>query len=71
MGLQDGSSSFKDWGNNIFSFVLPVPKHRRSTPEICIEHYYTDEEIKTLVKIEDGSQRRLYIVQKNDKFVAN
>lgn len=58
--LQDKSFPFKDWGNNVFSFVLPVPEHRRNTPEICIEHYYTDSEIKTSVEI-DGVSRRLYM----------
>lgn len=58
--LQGERFPFKDWGNNIFSFVLPVPKHRSSTPEICIEHYYTDLEIKTSVEI-DGILRRLYM----------
>lgn len=55
------SPFYKYHGNNVFSFVLPVPKHRKNTPEICIEHYYTDEEIKTPVTIADGSERRLYM----------
>lgn len=58
--LQDEHFPFRDWGNNIFSFVLPVPEHRKSTPEICIEHYYTDSEIKTPVEI-NGIPRRLYM----------
>ena len=55
------SPFYKYHGNNVFSFVLPVPEHRKNTPEICIEHYYTDEEIKTPVTIADGSKRRLYM----------
>lgn len=55
------SSTYKNWGNNVFSFVLPVPEHRRNTPKICIEHYYSDDEIKTNVTIEDGTTRRLYL----------
>ena len=51
---------YKNWGNNVFSFVLPVPPHRNDTPLICIEHYYTDEEIKTPMYI-DGIERRLYM----------
>lgn len=51
---------YKDWGNNVFSFVLPLPEHRKNTPKICIEHYYTDDEIKTPLKI-DGVMRRLYL----------
>ncbi|MBY0217841.1 ATP-dependent endonuclease [Paenibacillus illinoisensis] len=49
--------SYKNWGNNVFSVLLPIPEHRLSTPKICIEHYYTDEFIKTC----DSSGRRLYI----------
>lgn len=45
MSVQD--TCFKKWGNNVFSFVLPVPPHRMATPMISIEHYYTDDEIKT------------------------
>lgn len=51
---------FKFWGNNVFSFVLPVPSHRAFTPEICIEHYYSDEDIKTPVII-NGIERRIYM----------
>ena len=57
---------FKKWGNNVYSFTLPIPEHRRQTPKICIEHYYTDEEIKTSKDI-DGIQRRLYLGNEFDK----
>ena len=52
--------SFKKWSNNVYSFVLPVPASRHETPNICIEHLYTDTEIKTEVE-ENGILRRLYI----------
>lgn len=48
---------FVDWGNNVFSFIIPVPESRKKTPLISIEHYYSDDEIKTL----DKNNRRLYI----------
>lgn len=51
---------YRNWDNNVFSFVLPVPPHRKDTPIICIEHYYTDEEIKTPTCI-NGIERRLYM----------
>lgn len=53
-------SNYKSWGNNVFSLVLPVPTHRQSTPNICVEHLYTDSEIKTEIEI-NGIIRRLYI----------
>lgn len=50
-------TDYKSWGNNVYSFVLPVPLHRLETPDIAIEHYYTDDEIK----LEDTDKRRLYM----------
>ena len=58
--LGENGKLYKSWGNNVFSMLLPLPEHRQNTPEICIEHYYTDEEIKTPVVI-DGIERRLYM----------
>lgn len=51
---------YKDWGNNVFSFVLPVPETRKETPGICIEHLYSDDEIRTEYT-ENGISRRLYL----------
>lgn len=48
---------YRNWGNNVFSFAIPIPDHRIETPDICIEFYYTDEEIMTT----DSKGRRLYI----------
>lgn len=54
------NGSFRDWGNRVYSLILPVPPHRQSTPNICIEHFYTNEEIKTEQLI-SGVYRRLYL----------
>lgn len=40
---------YKKWSKNIYSLLLPVPHHRPFN-EICIEQYYTDDEIKTKTK---------------------
>lgn len=53
----NNGDSFKKWGNNVYSFTLPIPSHRTLTPNICIEHYYTDEDIK----LEDSHLRRIYM----------
>ena len=58
--LGASTGSFKYWGNNVYSFILPVPQHRLDTPSICIEHYYTDAELKIPVKI-NGIDRRIYM----------
>lgn len=52
-----GENDFKIWDNNVFSVVLPVPEHRKDTPEISIEFLYRDSEIKQI----DENNRRLYI----------
>jgi len=51
---------YKTWGNNVFSFILPIPDFRKDTPKICIEHLYSDDEIKTEYK-EGDIPRRLYL----------
>ncbi|WP_440604598.1 AAA family ATPase [Bacillus sp. GB_SG_008] len=56
VSINNGENS-KKWGNNVYSFTLPIPNHRTLTPNICIEHYYTDEDIK----LEDLHSRRLYM----------
>jgi DNA polymerase III delta prime subunit len=36
---------FKDWGNNVFSFAIPIPPHRMGQNSICIEMYFQDEDL--------------------------
>lgn len=47
--VSENGSAFKHWGKNIYSLLLPIPAHRKFD-EICIEQYYTDDEIKTKTK---------------------
>ena len=58
--IEDAEKGFKEWGNRMYSFALPVPKHREKTPNVSIEHYYTDEEIFHEYEI-GGVVRRLYM----------
>jgi hypothetical protein len=51
------TGDYKDWGNNVYSFVLPVPEHRLGHENISIEFYFTDPDLKT----SDASGRRLYL----------
>lgn len=44
--VMDEGKSFKDWSNNLFSFAIPIPEHRQHTPDVCIELYYKDSELK-------------------------
>lgn len=48
---------FKEWGNNVYSFPIPVPPHRSEEDGVCIELYYRDDEIKR----EDTKGRRLFL----------
>ncbi len=60
--------SYKKWGNGVYSFVLPIPDIRKDNPDICIEHYFSDEEIKTIKKFSDGTERRLYLSSEFDEY---
>ena len=53
--------NYKRWGNRTYSFLIPVPSSRADTPNISIEHLFTDTEIKTEVLCDDGIVRRLYM----------
>ena len=53
--------SYKHWEANVYSALLPVPEHRDFN-EICIEHFYPDED---LLK-EDKDGRRLYTIREFD-----
>ena len=64
--LGSTTEKYRNWGNNVYSIILPIPSHRKTTPNICIEHYYTDDEIKTPVTIE-GIDRRLYMANEFDE----
>lgn len=41
------NEKFVKIGKNIFAFSIPVPHARAESNQISIEHYFTDEEIKT------------------------
>jgi DNA modification methylase len=60
--VSDPTKEFKDWGNNVFSFVLPIPSHRVKTPDICIEFYYQNDEIQRV----DANGRRLFLSNEFD-----
>jgi hypothetical protein len=40
---------YKDYGNNVYAFCIPVPQFRidKNQTKISIEYLYTDDEIKT------------------------
>ncbi|WP_375472957.1 AAA family ATPase [uncultured Nostoc sp.] len=58
----NGNNIFRDWGNNVFSFCIPVPSHRIKYSNISIEFYYKDDEIKTI----DNLGKKLYFSNEID-----
>jgi len=46
----------KDWGNSVFSLVLPTPTHRQTLDRICIELLFTDKDFSR----RDQEGRRLF-----------
>ncbi len=48
---------YKEWKNNVYSFAIPVPSHRQATPDVSIELFYEDSEIKS----KDRNGRRLFL----------
>ncbi len=55
--VEDANLSYKVWGNNVYSFAIPIPTHRNDQSVICIESYYTDDELRT----PDEEGRRLFL----------
>jgi RNA-directed DNA polymerase len=52
----DETRGYKVWGNNVYSFAIPTPRHREGE-DICIEHYYKNDEIKR----KDSNNRGLFL----------
>ena len=55
--IEDSSHGYKAWGNNVYSFAIPVPAHRTGEPRVCLELYYTDEQLRT----PDEAGRRIFL----------
>lgn len=66
--MNNNNNTYKSWRNGVYSFSLPVPDFRKDMPEICIEHYFTDEEIKTEKTMENGIKKRLYLSNEFDQY---
>ncbi len=60
--VTDSNNSYKSWGNNVFSFAIPVPAHRTDLGDVCIEFYYQDKDIKRT----DETGHRLFLSDEFD-----
>jgi len=61
--VTDQDGGFKVWGNNVFSFSIPVPKHREGYENLCIELFYTDKELQT----KDKYGHRIFLTSEFNK----
>lgn len=69
--FDNDNGDYRNWGNKVFTFRIPVPENRTETPNISIEHYYTDDEIKTTILCDDCIERRLYMGNDFNKLGLN
>lgn len=60
------SSSYKEWGNLVYSFCIPKPSHRDDYKNISIEFYYTDDDIKT---IDTNTNKRLFFTNEIEEIM--
>lgn len=44
--IEKDGASFKEYGNNVFAFCIPVPKGREGYENISIEFFYNDMDLK-------------------------
>jgi len=53
----DGAETrYQDWGNNVFSMMLPIPADRKDYINICIEMFYPEE----IIRRETNDGKRLF-----------
>jgi len=52
-----GDTGYKAWGNRVYSLAIPIPSHREDYDHVCIELYYSDQELTTT----NSSGRRLFL----------
>ena len=64
--LVEGGASYKAWGNNVYSFQIPNSEVRQNFSKVCIEHYYTDDVLKTEIEV-NGIKRRLFLSNEFNK----
>ena len=66
--MRGDKTPYRKWSSKVYSFTIPVPESRSGTPNISIEHLFSDTEIKTEVICEDGIARRLYMGNEFDQY---
>jgi len=44
--IENNGSSYKNYGNNVYAFCIPVPEDREGYTNISIEFFYSDDDLK-------------------------
>jgi hypothetical protein len=65
--VMSSGGTYKDWGNNVYSFVLPTPSHRKEYTHISIEMYFKDNEIQR----QDTKGRQLFLSSSFNELSGN
>lgn len=55
--MESGMNKYKDYGNNVYAFCLPIPVGNKYGDKISIEHYYN----RTNLLKQNVEQRRLFL----------
>jgi RNA-directed DNA polymerase len=55
--VTDSTGDAKDWGNSVYSLVIPRPPHRPNDERICIELLYSDTDLRRA----DDQGRRIFL----------
>lgn len=53
--IEENSQSYKNYGNNVYAFCLPIPDSRKQYKNISIEFYYSEDNLK-----KEKNGKRLY-----------
>ena len=53
--IEKNGNTYKNYGNNVYAFCLPIPKDRKGYKNISIEFYYSDNNLK-----KEKNGKRLY-----------
>lgn len=62
------NTGYQDWGNNVYSLAIPVPKHREQHSFVSIEMYYTD---KLLSRVTPDGRRLCFDNEVKQEVIQN
>lgn len=65
--MSEEGCEYKNWGNEVFSFCIPYPAGRKHDNNLCIEHYYSESDLKKIIVCDDGIKRRIFLGKEFDE----